>query len=231
MKFRLAVIVAMALLALSCKEKKETQEASYLVVNRQLGDSETKVVPDGGELSFTISCDAAWKVNKPEELTWVTLGDKYRKEKNVWTLPLKVDPNEGEYPRSGTLTFTADEYTSVVTLTQEAPDPLTLNKIPGFYGLEGGDFLVTTFRQTSSFHSGNNWSFRIIDPLNMVVYALGGIPEKLSSGDVIPVLTLKTVVQGMLEHIVTFTDVTVVKDTPTLVWLRTGETVFFIVER
>ena len=233
MKIRLAAYLAVLLAAVSCgdPENKEPQVAGYLVVNSKATDSERDVSPDGAEFTFTVTCDADWTVTQAEEYVWMTVGEKVRKEKNSWTLPITVQPNEGEYPRSARLDFSADEYSLSVTLNQAAPDPLTLNKNPGLYGVPGGDVLVTAGRQSSSFHYGDRWSYRVVDPVTLTVCALGNIPEHLRSGDLIPFLSFKKVVQGLAESNETFRNVVVVRSTPTMVWLRQSESVYFIVDR
>lgn len=230
----LAYLVFIAAAAFSCEDPagKNTEPAGFLVVNRQVADSEIKVSPDGGQLEISVTCDADWNVSELEEYSWISPGSRVREEKkNTWTLPVTVDPNEGEYPRSGILAFTADEYRIELTLSQTAPDPLTLNKNPGLYGIPGGDVLVTPGRQSSSFHYGDRWSYRVVDPVTLSVYALGNIPESISSGDVIPFLSYKAVSQGLSESNETFRNVTVVRSTPTMVWLRQSESVYFIVDR
>ncbi|MBQ3873457.1 MAG: BACON domain-containing protein [Bacteroidales bacterium] len=233
MKVRLAAYLAIAAAVISCvePEKKDPDVAGFLVVNRQVGDFELPVSPDGANVTLTVTCDAAWTATLPKETSWIRIGEKSRGEKNIWTLSLDVLPNEGEYPRSSEITISADDYSTVVTVSQTAPDPLTLNKNPGLYGVQGGDVLLNQGRQASSFHYGERWSYRLVDPLTLTVSALGNIPENLVSGDVIPFLTFKTVTQGLSDYTETFRNVTVVRSTPTMVWLRQSESVYFIVER
>ncbi|MBO4341396.1 MAG: BACON domain-containing protein [Bacteroidales bacterium] len=233
MKVRFAAVLTLAFLAVFCRdpEKKDPSKAGFLVVNRQVGNSEKTVSPDGGTFTIPVTCDANWTALAEDGLSWLSLGERVKDGKKSWSLPVTVEPNEGEYPRSGSITFKADKYISSVTIVQPAPDPVTLNKIAGFYGVEGGDVPLNGLRQSSSFHSGGTWAFRVLEPSALAVYALGGIPEELSSGDVIPSLSYKVLRQGMVEHLETFRQVKVVRSTPTMVWLRLNDTVYFVVER
>lgn len=231
--YRPVLLMLMLLPVCCCRHKEPTQEpeADYLLIDRQVTDFTKSISPDGAESSFAISCDAAWEVSLPEDVSsWLTVGESAKSGKNSWTLPYTVTSNESIFPRSAKLVFTAGEHSIQVTLEQGVPDPLTLNKVPGFYGVEGINVLPTAPRQSSSFHYGNYWTYRILDPSSLTVQALGNIPWDLTSGSHISV-SYKMVRQGMEEAYEPSVDVEVVRVTGTLVWLRKNESEYYILER
>lgn len=233
MRFFRQLLLLIVFFPVCCCPKQPTQEpeADYLLVDRQVTNFTKSVSPDGIEAAFSVSCDADWEVSFPEEASsWITLGDRVKSGKNSWTVPYSVQSNESIYPRSVVVSFSAGEHSLQVTMEQGVPDPLTLNKVPGFYGIEGANILPTGIRQSSSLHFGQYWSFRIIDPSTLTVYALGGIPWDLVSGTHLNV-SYKVVRQGMEEVFNPAMDVEVVRVTGTLVWLRKSESEYFILER
>lgn len=234
MRFYRPVLLMLLLLPVCCcrhKEPTQEPEADYLLIDRQLTDFTKNVSPDGAESSFTVSCDAEWELSLPEEpVPWMTVGESAKTGKNTWTLPYTVLSNESIYPRSTKLVFKAGEHIVQVTMEQGVPDPLTLNKVPGFYGVEGVNVFPTGTRQSSSFHYGDYWTYRILDPSALTVQALGNIPWDLKAGSHISV-SYKMLHQGMEEVYDPSVDVEVVRVTGTLVWLRKNESEYFILER
>ena len=234
MRFYRPILLLLVLLPVCCchpKEPTQEPEADYLLIDRQVTDFTKAVSPDGVSAAFNISCDASWEVNFPEEASsWMSIGEGAKSGKNSWTLPYTVASNESIYPRSAVLVFKAGEHSIQVTVEQGVPDPLTLNKVPGFYGIEGVNVLPTGSRQSSSFHYGNYWTYRIIDPVTLTVHAIGNIPWDLTSGSHIAV-SYKLVRQGMEEAYDPSVDVEVVRVTSGFVWLRKNESEYFILER
>lgn len=234
MRFYRPVLLILLLLPVCCcrhKEPTQEPEADYLLVDRQVTDFTKSLSPDGVESSFTVSCDKEWEVSFPEDpVPWITVGERAKSGKNMWSLPYSVSSNESIYPRSAKLVFSAGEHSIQVIMEQGVPDPLTLNKVPGFYGVEGVNILPTGPRQSSSFHYGNYWIFRILDPASLTVHALGNIPWDLTSGSHISV-SYKIVRQGMEETYEPSVNVEVVRVTGSLVWLRKNESEYFILER
>lgn len=227
----LLIIASVSVLGCHPREPKPAPEADYLLVDRQVTDFSKTVSPDGLESSFNISCDASWEVSVQEEAeSWISVGEKQSSGKHSWTIPYSVTSNENLYPRTGLILFKAGEHSVQVTLEQGAPDPLTLNRVPGFYGFEGVNVFPTGSRQSSSFRYGNTWSYRIIDPSAMSVYALGNIPWDLESGSRISV-SYKVLRRGMEISYEPSIEVEVVRSTASLVWLRRTESQYFIIER
>lgn len=233
MRFATFTLTVMTFLSLCCcgpKEPEKPKEAAYLVVNRQMDSHELAVSPEGYYSEFTVKCDAAWEISVPDGITWLTVGEKVSAGKASWTIPYSVGANTTQYPRSTSVKFTAGEHVCVVTISQGAPDPLTLNKVPGIYGIDSGSITVTGNRQSSSFHYGDVWAYRIIDPHTLTVFVLSGIPENPVSGTKVT-LRYKKVVQGSVESIDVIEDVDVVRNLAGMVWLRKSDTEFFIVEK
>ena len=231
---RLVLLMSAALLPVcGChpKEPKPAPEADYLLIDRQVTDFTKRISPDGAEsASFSVACDASWDFSLQEDATWISIGERMPAGKNSWTLPYSVASNESIYPRSAVVVFKAGEHSVQVTVEQGVPDPLTLNKVPGFYGIDGVNVLPTGNRQSSSLRYGDKWTYRIIDPVTLSVHALGNIPWNLEAGSHINV-TYKVVCGGMEETWVPDIDVEVVRTTSSLVWLRRNESEYFILER
>lgn len=232
MKFAPLTLSILAFLCLCCcpKEPEKPKEASYLVVNRLMDSHELAVSPEGASSSFSVTCDAAWNMVIPEDVPWLTVGEKASAGKESWSVPYSVTANDTQFPRSAAVKFTAGEHTCVVTLVQGAPDPLTLNKVPGIYGLDSGSITVTGHRQSSSFHYGKVWAYRIIDPYSLTVFVVDGIPENPVPGTTVT-MKYKKVTQGLLESLEIIEDVEVVRNLSGMVWLRKSDTQFFIVEK
>lgn len=233
MKIAPFILIAVSALTLCCcgpKVPEEEKKAAFLVVNRQMDSHEWPVSPEGAESAFTVSCDAAWEMTLPEDAPWLEVGEKKSSGKQAWSVPYAAAANESLYPRQATLKFTAGEHSITVTVTQAAPDPLTLNKVPGLYGMDSGSITVLGHRQSSSFHYGGRWAYRIIDPNAMTVYVIDGIPEDPVPGSKVT-LRYKKVVQGLVESLEIIEDVEVVRNLSGMVWLRKDDTRFFIVEK
>ena len=234
MSIKRSVLLFLVLLPVCCcrnTEPTRVPEADYLLIDRQVKDFTKSISPDGTEAEFKISCDASsWEVTLPEDAAWISLGERTKTGKNAWTLPYTAASNESIYPRTARILFKAGEHSVQVTLEQGVPDPLTLNKVPGFYGIEGVNVIPTGSRQSSSFHFGNSWIYRITEPSTLTVLSIGIIPWNLKSGEHINV-SYKVVRQGMEEMYVPSVDVEVVRVTSTLVWLRKNESEYFIIER
>lgn len=233
MKIAPSTLFAVSLFCLCCccpKEPEKEKEAAFLVVNRQMDSHEVTVSPEGAESEFTVSCDASWEMTAPEDTPWLQVGETKSTGKEAWSVPYSVTPNESLIPRSAVFKFTAGEHSCTVTLSQGAPDPLTLNKVPGLYGLDSGSITLLGHRQSSSFHYKGVWAYRIIDPNAMTVYVLDGIPENPVPGTAVT-LKYKKVVQGLVESLETIEDVEVVRNLSGMVWLRKSDTQFFIVEK
>lgn len=232
MRFAPVTIAALAFLALCCcpKEPEKEKEAAFLVVNRQVDSHELTVSPEGASSNFTVNCDGVWEMTAPEDAPWITVGEKVSSGKENWKIPYEVTANDTQFPRSAAFKFTAGEHSCVVTVSQGAPDPLTLNKVPGLYGLDSGSITVSGSRQSSSFHYGSIWAYRIIDPQTLTVFVLTGIPENPVPGTTIT-LRYKKVVQGLVESLELIEDVEVVRNLSGMIWLRKSDTQFFIVEK
>ena len=230
---RLVLILLVVLPLFACRrpEPKPEPEADYLLVDRQVADFTKNISPDGVESAFAISCDATWEVSVQEDaISWITIGEGVSAGKNSWSLPYSISSNESLLPRSAKILFKAGEHSVQVTVEQGVPDPLTLNKVPGFYGMDGINVIPTGIRQSSSFHYGDRWIYRILEPSTLTVYALGNIPWNPESGSHITV-SYKVVSQGMEESYEPSIDVEVVRVTSSMVWLRKNESEYFILER
>lgn len=231
--FRVISAFALLFALASCAGRKELvpKAATFITVDGSGEDSSRKVSSEGASFDVEVTCDALWDVTVPEEAqTWIVTGEIQKGKKNSYTVPVSVYPSSEEHPRSADILFSGGTFHCVLTIVQDAPDPLTLNRVQGFYGLEGGDVILGGKLQGGCFHSSGMWSYRIMDPESLTVWVLGDIPEELSSGESLT-LRFKNVSEGMDERLLTFTDVLVVKSTSSLVWLRKDASTYFIVER
>lgn len=232
MKLAPFTLSVLSFLALCCcpKEPEKEKEAAFLVVNRQVDSHEVTASPEGTSSNFTVDCDGVWEMTAPEDVPWLTVGEKVSAGKEKWNIPYTVAANDTQFPRSAVFQFTAGEHSCTVTLSQGAPDPLTLNKVPGMYGFDSGSITVLGSRQSSSFHYGGAWAYRIIDPVTLTVFVLSGIPENPVPGTTLT-LKYKKVVQGLLESLEVIEDVEVVRNLDGMIWMRKSDTQFFIVEK
>ena len=230
----IALLLTVPLLLASCFGRKEIEHraATFLSVNGRQYDAPMKVSSEGAALKIDVSCDADWTVRIPEDASWIVQGERTPAGRNKWILNLEVAPSTETYPRSADLVFICERYSRVVTVNQEAPDILTMNRVPGFYGIEGsGNVILGGKRQSSSFHFGKTWTYRIMDLQSLTVWSLADIPEDLKAGDTIISMRLKTVSGGMGEGIHYYTDVSVVRNAGGTVWLKKDDSTYFIVER
>ena len=235
MRFNRSIILFLCVLSLCCCRRKEPDnngEAGYLLVDRQVSDHQKTISPDGMESAFSISCDGDWDVTVQEEaVSWINLGERVASGKNnEWSVPYTIASNETLYPRNGSVLFKAGEHLINVTFSQAVPDPLTLNKVPGFYGIDGKNVIPSGSRQSSSFRYGEKWCFRILDVSSLTIYALGNIPWDLTPGSVLTV-SYKMVQAGIEETYEPAIQVEVLRVSSGMVWLKKSESEYFILER
>ena len=233
-RVRLILLSLASLAFFSCVEDPDNpnpeKKADFLVVNNLEQDHEVSVSPEGLSSTFKISTDGKWTAVVQENTSWVSLGERVTSGKLSWKLPYTALPNDTQYPRSSVVTVTSDSLSCRITITQSAPDPLVLNKLPGLYGLDGGNVTLGGRRQSATIRYGKKLCYRIMDPATLTVHILGDIPEDASAGSTVT-LRYKKVVQGMLETMETIDGVEVVRNSQGMMWLRKSDTVYFIIDK
>ena len=109
MRIAPVIFISLSFLALCCcgpKEPEKEKEAAFLVVDRQIDSHELTVSPEGVESSFSVSCDAAWEMTLPEDVPWLTVGEKTSSgKKDLWSVPYCVTPNDTQFPRTAAVKF------------------------------------------------------------------------------------------------------------------------------
>lgn len=108
-------------------------------------------------------------------------------------------------------------------------DPVLAVTVPGAYGVEGGNEVVSDGVQTSllTYPEGRSW--RLLKPLSRKVVSLSALPESFRQGERIQFL-YRVSERGIIRVNHTFTDVEVLQVTDSLVWLKRDEHTFFVLE-
>ena len=108
-------------------------------------------------------------------------------------------------------------------------DPIVHVSVPGAYGVGGGDQILQPSRQTSVLVSGKTFSFRILDPYNLTVVSLSGLPVGLSEGDLITLYYRHSRGGKTLAYEV-YENVRILRVNDGMAWLKVSEDVFFVIQ-
>ena len=144
--------------------------------------------------------------------------------------PFSADANTGTAQRIGHITFTYGEISETVTVTQAAQDPILSVTTPGFYGLNGKNYVYTKgICQTGRLTKGGSRVFRIIFPADVCVVQLDGVPLTLTSG-----ATFEPTVSVHSKGIMTYCQsmsVKVMGEDEKFIWLKNSDNTYFILKK
>ena len=97
-----------------------------------------------------------------------------------------AEENLGSTPRTGHITFIYNNISETVTVTQAGRDPVLDVTAPGFYGLQGKDYVYRKgLCQYTRYNYGEYRAYRLIIPSEVCVVQVQGLPVQPSSGDTI----------------------------------------------
>lgn len=108
-------------------------------------------------------------------------------------------------------------------------DPLERVRVPGAYGVPGGDQILQLSRQSSTLFYGNSFSYRLLDPSTLTVVSLSGFPKGLEEGDTVS-FTYRLVRRGVTIATARYDGVKVIKTGGGMAWLKKDENCFFVIE-
>lgn len=108
-------------------------------------------------------------------------------------------------------------------------DPIIHVSVPGAYGVAGGDQILQPSRQISVLFSGKTFSFRILDPYNLTVVSISGLPVGFSEGDLIT-LYYRLSKGGKTQEYEVYENVRILRINDTMAWLKVSEDVFFVIQ-
>lgn len=112
------------------------------------------------------------------------------------------------------------------------PDPITVNTIPGAYGLEGGDVLFdASVYQISSLYYKTGCSYRILDPASMSVVSFSGFPNIKDLRNGTKVSFLYRVQKHGHTTVCRKYDMVVVQEQDRMVWIKESDTCYIVLAR
>ena len=108
-------------------------------------------------------------------------------------------------------------------------DPVLAVRLPGIYGVEGGNEVLQRGVQSSFLEYEGGRSWRLLHPAACKVVSLSGLPLQFRQGERVDFL-YRVSERGITRIARRFSEVTVVQVSDTLVWLKKDEHTFFVVE-
>ena len=161
--------------------------------------------------------------------SWVThVGTKAPLNQNTETF--SVAQNESPEARTATISFSgADAGVLVVTVTQEGKDPILNVTEPGFYGIQGVDYVLHTDGwNQSALHTSTDWKLRhrLFKQETLSVAEVTGLNVSAEEGDMVNLhflLKSKFETQLSLDY-----QAQVLQIQNYLVWLKVSETTYFV---
>lgn len=190
-------------------------------------ESKTKeLVSAGGPFTITTLTNVDYRVSS--DVDWIhVLGTRALLG---FVEQFNADPNIGTEERIGHITFAYGDEVEVVTVTQAGEDPILNISTPGFYGINGNDYIYRKgLCQTGRITRGGSRSFRMMFPADICVVQLSGLPLSLTSGETLPA-TLTIHKDGILKYSQQV-DVKVMGEDEKLIWLRNSDNTYFILKK
>ena len=190
-------------------------------------ESKTKeLVSAGGPFTITTLTNVDYRVST--DVDWIhILGTRALLG---FVEQFNADPNLETEARIGHITFAYGDEVEVVTVTQAAKDPILSISTPGFYGINGRDYIYRKgLCQTSRITRGGSRSFRMMFPSDICVVQLSGLPLSLTSGETIQAaLTIHK--DGILKYSQQV-NVKVMGEDDKLIWLKNSDNTYFILKK
>ena len=190
-------------------------------------ESKTKeLVSAGGPFTITTLTNVDYRVST--DVDWIhILGTRALLG---FVEQFNADPNLGTEARIGHITFAYGDEVEVVTVTQAAKDPILSISTPGFYGINGRDYIYRKgLCQTGRITRGGSRSFRMMSPSDICVVQLSGLPLSLTSGETIQAaLTIHK--DGILKYSQQV-NVKVMGEDDKLIWLKNSDNTYFILKK
>ncbi|MBP5635973.1 MAG: BACON domain-containing protein [Bacteroidales bacterium] len=144
--------------------------------------------------------------------------------------PFSADENLSAQSRVGHITFTYHDISEVVTVTQAGRDPILDNTTPGFYGIQGQDYIYRKgICQNSRFSNGTDRSYRLIIPSEVCVVQLQGVPYQISTGATLS-LALSVHKNGRTVYSQPVSAKIIAQD-ENLIWLRSTNSMYYILKK
>ena len=192
-------------------------------------DTDVSFAYEGGEFTVTTRYNVEYEIEVSD--SWVThVGTKAPLNQSTETF--SVAQNESPEARTATVSFSgADAGTLVITVSQEGKDPV-LNIIqPGFYGIDGTDFVLGAdgWNQSSFFGSPSGaLRYRLFHPETLSVAELTGMKmlRILQEGDVVN-LDFKLTKKGQNLQMQSYVGV-VLRTKDDLAWIKVNDTTYFV---
>lgn len=192
-------------------------------------DTDVSFAYEGGEFTVTTRYNVEYEIEVSD--SWVThVGTKAPLNQSTETF--SVAQNESPEARTATVSFSgADAGTLVITVSQEGKDPV-LNIIqPGFYGINGVDYVMDTdgWNQSSIYgYSTGQIRYRLFQPETLTVAELSGMKmlPLLNEGDAIN-LKFKLVSKGYTLLNQDYTGV-LLRAKDDTAWIKVDDTTYFI---
>ena len=145
------------------------------------GDSQVAVDYQAGTLEVSTNTNVNFTVTVTDGSDWLHYVET--KALNAMKSTFRVDQNSGIAPRFGKVSFTyGTELTEVLTVVQGPLSTVTTKTLPGLYMKSGSEITYNAgVDQLSVRKSGDQFSFRLLNPVDIKVVEISGIPVDASA--------------------------------------------------
>ena len=152
-----------------------------------LGATRSAVDYQAGTLEVSTNTNVNFTVTVTEGSDW--LHHVETKALNTMKSTFRVDQNSALTPRFGKVTFAyGTELTEILTVVQGPMSTVTTRTLPGLYMQGGTDITYNAgVDQLSVLKSSDKFSFRLLNPVDIKVVEVSGIPVDAEVNTVVPV--------------------------------------------
>ena len=169
-----------------------------------------------GTFEVASNTNVDFEVEVTEGSAWLTYVST--KALNSKTTTFHIDQNSGDSQRTAIVTFKAEDVTETLEVNQGPYNAVIEKTNPGIYALNGNDYVyVAGSNQTSVLKTSDNLSFRIVNPNDLNVTEISGIPADASFGTKATV-GLK-ILEGVDVKVKTSVEAFVLKNSDETLWL------------
>ncbi len=194
-------------------------------------DTDVSFAYEGGEFTVTTRYNVEYEIEVSD--SWVThVGTKAPLNQSTETFSVAL--NESPEARTATVSFSgADAGTLVITVSQEGKDPVLNITQPGFYGIDGTDFVLGAngWNQYSTLVSAEGgMRYRLLRAATLSSVDLEGLDTFLQKGDTTSVTVKRRNIDGGGFKTNNY-QVLMLEEKEGLAWFKeNGGTAYFIVK-
>jgi len=183
------------------------------------GVASTFVIGTHTNVDYQLSIDVPWIKEEPKT-----------KSLNDFQHSFSAEANSLAEPREGHITFSYENISETVTVTQDARETIVDITTPGFYGVQGNDYIYRkTTSQTSRFTTSDSRSYRLIYPKEGCVVQIQGVPLELETGAALQLGV--SVYKGGQAIYSQPVNATLIAMDSELMWIKCSNITYFIIKK